>query len=944
MTITYLEDIDKISYRFTDLGKALAEVSAQNKESLQDTAKTLQDGFQSLSKDIWANEALKALNATPQALELSVLSVTKMFETLIAKADVSLGEFIRSAQVSKTSLDEFTKALLAEKAKASTPGQGDQSEEGGSEGGGKDTRKKRKEKGKEKEKKQQLPKVIRQEINTLKSRFKGGLSKLKIPSSGQILGGLVAIMAYGYMEQDRMKKEAGEVKNALEGAVDAGMKGVLQTGTSRIAALQESLQKYSGIAKEESQAIAQTFAQGGVGIQEMLAGVDRSLGRVGKTAVHFTLGLDKMFEMSGGTTAQKVVGFMHNYGMSIKDASETVKDMYLNEQAMKIGAPTFVHNIESAAEAVKDFGFGIRGVMDIAGELQSAFDAVGVPKQFAGKLAGLGIQQMARGIASLSNDWKVLLGKNMGFSGEGTEVLQKVEEAFTRVKSGKSDEELKDLVLAMYNTAKSASEGDESRMYMMLSQKMEMGSYGARGIMEIGKAMEKGGAIEALKATKDHAKGLKDAFKTEAEKTGEFQRNMNKWMTGMSEVGQGLLGLVGKFLAYLIMMFRAFPSLLGASISRDFDRLRRIQLTINNALGSFSPDIALLKSGVSKMGSAGKEMFGDVFASSIGAMESAFTADFSGEAPKSKSKSSDFTGERMPIVRTVVLPSAVGGEQRVELEAAAEEAAEFASEHGQPWFGGGPILKNLGVNEHGGVQIALMGNCPRCGLMFGGEPPAAAEGGAFTSMGLAAEGRFTSEDVEAAGRVLATEMGGYREDRHNEAVGILQTLMNRGGRKGGGALYNKATGGHGWGRQGHGSKRQYGSRKDFKKGGKTEDFVRKFLRGEVNVPKNLKKALGFFHARQGDVFHGPGGYSGAVPKFASKGGQGIVGVETARPGYKTFFTAKGQADTTQGVQGRRWLGASGAGSGDAISMGNIPSFSEVAPMSYAEEQGSSGEG
>jgi hypothetical protein len=721
MTITYLEDIDKISYRFTDLGKALAEVSAQNKESLQDTAKTLQDGFQSLSKDIWANEALKALNATPQALELSVLSVTKMFETLIAKADVSLGEFIRSAQVSKTSLDEFTKALLAEKAKASTPGQGDQSEEGGSEGGGKDTRKKREEKGKEKEKKQQLPKVIRQEINTLKSRFKGGLSKLKIPSPGQILGGSVAIMAYGYMEQDRMKKEAGEVKNALEGAVDAGMKGVLQTGTSRIAALQESLQKYSGIAKEESQAIAQTFAQGGVGIQEMLAGVDRSLGRVGKTAVHFTLGLDKMFEMSGGTTAQKVVGFMHNYGMSIKDASETVKDMYLNEQAMKIGAPTFVHNIESAAEAVKDFGFGIRGVMDIAGELQSAFDAVGVPKQFAGKLAGLGIQQMARGIASLSNDWKVLLGKNMGFSGEGTEVLQKVEEAFTRVKSGKSDEELKDLVLAMYNTAKSASEGDESRMYMMLSQKMEMGSYGARGIMEIGKAMEKGGAIEALKATKDHAKGLKDAFKTEAEKTGEFQRNMNKWMKGMSEVGPGLLGLVGKFLAYLIMMFRAFPSLLGASISRDFVRLRRMQLTINNTLGSFSPDIALLKSGVSKMGSAGKEMFGDVFASSIGAMESAFTADFSGEAPKSKSKSSDFTGERMPIVRTVVLPSAVGGEQRVELEAAAEEAAkEFASEHGQLWFGGGPILKNLGVNEHGGVQIALMGNCPRCGLIFGG--------------------------------------------------------------------------------------------------------------------------------------------------------------------------------------------------------------------------------
>jgi hypothetical protein len=715
--LTRIDDIDQVILRFTDLGKTLAEISTQNQATIQETTKALQDGFQAVSSGVLSSDALQNLQGSTRALEASAGMLTQAFVSVVSQANSGFAALLNVAETSKTHLQDLSQALLQEKNKKPAGGESSGAEMSQDP----EYLKWKKQQDEKKKKGNQLPGVVRRELFAVKSKATSMAGSLKIPLPGKILGGLVGIMAYGFIEEDRIKKEAGEVKNALEGAVDFGIKGIAAKGTAQLSSLQESLQKYSGIAKEEVQSIGKTFAQGGVSIQEMMSGVDRSLGRVGSSAVAFTLGLDKMFELQGGTTAQKAVGFIHNYGMGLKDASETVKDLYLNEHAMKIGAPTFVHNIETAAEAVKNFGFGIRGVMDIAGKLQESFDNIGVPKQFAGKLAGLGVQQMAQGIASLSNDWKVLVGRRMGMQGSGTQVVQQFEEAFTRVKAGKSDEDLKTMVLAMYEQAKEATEGDESRMYMMLSQKMEMGSYGARGIMEIGKAMEKGGAIEALKATKDHAKGLKDAFKTEAEKTGEFQRNMNKWMKGMSEVGPGLLGLVGKFLAYLIMMFRAFPSLLGASISRDFVRLRRMQLTINNTLGSFSPDIALLKSGVSKMGSAGKEMFGDVFASSIGAMESAFTADFSGEAPKSKSKSSDFTGERMPIVRTVVLPSAVGGEQRVELEAAAEEAAkEFASEHGQLWFGGGPILKNLGVNEHGGVQIALMGNCPRCGLIFGG--------------------------------------------------------------------------------------------------------------------------------------------------------------------------------------------------------------------------------
>lgn len=711
MDLVSLTDIDSVVLRFTDLGKTLAEISAQNQTSIQDTTKALQEGFQALSSDVLSSNSFQNLQGSQAILETSVASVTKLFANLLSGASNSFSALSKTSDGVKLQLDEFSKALSEEKAR--------QAKQASHLGG---TEAVKSEEDKKKDQKSKLPKVIQREIGTLKSRGRQGLGKLMIPSPGGILGGLIGIMAYGFIEEDRIKKEAGEMKNALEGAADAGIKGIWQKGTAKLSSLQESLQKYSGIAKEESQAVAQTFAQGGVLIEEMSAGVDKSLGRVGSSAVALTLGLDKMFEMSGGTTAQKAVGFMHNYGMNIKDASEMVKDMYLNEQAMKIGAPTFVHNIEAAAEAVKDFGFGIRGVMDIAGKLQESFEKIGLPKQFAGKMAGMGVQQMAQGIANLSNDWKALLGRKMGLQGSGAEVVQGFEEAYTKIKAGTSDEELMRFTIAAYETAKEATGGDEARMYLMLSQadKMGMGSYGARSILEIGKEMEKGGAVSALKATTEHAAGLRKSFKTEAEKTGEFQRNMNKWMKGMSEVGQGLLGLVGKFLAHLIITFRMWPEMFGALVTADFARLREIQAQAAGAVVGWKNDIDLLKGGFAKMGSAGKEMFGDVFSSSIGAIESAFTTPFSGElaAPEKKPIGDD----RLPIVKPVYIPVAQGaGDYAVSMDPAAEAAAEdFARQSGAVWVGGGPILRKIGPDEQGNLKIMLMGNCPRCGLIFGG--------------------------------------------------------------------------------------------------------------------------------------------------------------------------------------------------------------------------------
>jgi hypothetical protein len=898
--IVYIDDIERIQLRFTELGKTLADLSDQTNGYMDETTEYLEKGFTSFTSTILGNEDVAKFRNQMQVADESLTELSKLFETIAQGADTAFMSLAAVAQSSQASFNNLVKDLEDAKKQALVPDTGAKVEGGFGQWFAK----------LRSPKKKTLPKGVRKEISSLKSKAKGFMSKLHIPSAGAFAAGIVGILAYSYIYKDRIRAEAGEVKNALESAVDAGYKGLLRKGTATFSALQEHLQKYVGINREELQNILKTTAQGGVAIDDVLKRVDRGLGLVGKNFATFTLGIDKLFEMPGGVSAEKAVGFMHNYGMSLSEAGKTVKDLYLNQQAANIGAPTFVRNVEAAADSIKDLGFSIRSVIDIAGQLQAGFENIGVPKQFAGKLAGVGIQQMAQGIANLSDDWKVMMGE-MQSGKKGVEALQWFEESFSRIQRGGSIEEYKDLVLNFYKLAQKISKGNEAEAYTFLNRGVGMGSYGARSVLEIGKIAQEKGDIAAVQATHSRMKDLKEAFHTEASKKKMWERHMNKWMEGLSQVGQGLLGLIGKTLAFLVAYFRSLPTLFMKMIKMDQKGLLDLGYKIRGFTKGWRDDVSLMKKGVAEMGSAGKEMFGDVFSSSIDALSSAFTTDFSGQAPSAEapppatSSGSGDTSTARPITKTIFIPVGTPGTYQAEMMPEADAVInQWIEEKGMQWVGGGLSIQSQGVDEQGNILINIIGNCPRCGLLFGGAD--GVSDGAFSSMGLAGEGKYTGKDVEALGRTLATEMGGYSPERHNEAVGILQTAMNRSRGKGGDALYNTVTSGHGWGAQG--SDRQYGSRRKFKKGGGTEKFVRDFLQGKVNIPEKLKQATGFFHVKQGDVFRNPKKkYKGSMPYFARQGGL-IDQYESKLPGRRVMFWRKGQ-DTAEGRDARRWLEA-----------------------------------
>lgn len=713
MTVAYLDDIDQVQYKFTELGQTIEDLSSQHKGYFKDTVAVLSEGFEELQTTLSASE-IQQTKGLANVVDSRIVELSKLFGDVLSQVSSGFATMITTSEDAHQGI-----AKIAEALKTATDQSGAQvSAAGVPIGGGKRVYPSKK------GRRLKVPKVLQRELKTIKSSAYSMMGKLKIPKPGAIVAGGIMAASYGFMYKDRINKEMGEIKNTLESAFDYGIKSVRQKGVSAFSDMQENLQRYVGISKGEVQAITKTFSQGGVGIGEMLADIHSEFGDVGKSAVHASLALDKMFEVPGGTMAQKAVGYMHNYGMSLKEANEMTRDLHLNDQAFKIGVPTFVQNVESAADTLKDFGFSIRGVMDLAGSLQEQFENIGVPRQFAGKMAGQGVQQIAQGIAGMSDDWKVFMGQRM-YGKTGMEALQKFEEGFSRVKRGGSVEEYMDVILNMFQVAQEVNEGDEAQMYAFISRKAGWGSRGARATLEIGKIYEEKGGIAAVKATTEHMKTFKVAFETESEKDSKFRQKMNLWMEGVSDIGQGLLGLIGKTFAYLIGLFKAYPSIFSALVAQDWDRLSRIRSQIRGLTKGASADVALFKKGWKKLGKAGKSLLGDVFESSVDSLTSAFSDDFSGlDVPKPTGRPSVLGVPRQSITKTVYIPvDAAGAGQAYDAPVKApvlQAAKQFAKQKGVQWFGGGLSIVSKGVDEHGNLGLGLIGNCPQCGLIFGG--------------------------------------------------------------------------------------------------------------------------------------------------------------------------------------------------------------------------------
>lgn len=903
-----IKQLDEARFRFTELGDAISGMSQANVESMDSLIASLKEGFKSVIEEVSHDPRLIGGGRVAGVSEQYVSSIAGKFSGMSQGVTHSFESLERTLTGVEKSF-----GTMADDARAKISGVGGEADHDGegadTEGEAKDP----KQKGTDKKKKG-IAGIVQAEGRNLKGRVQGMLSRMKIPNKvGAVMAGGLGILTYGYMDRNRVRAEAGEVKNILIAAYDDGVKGSLAAGTASLSRMQEAFQKYKGIQREEIQNTAQALVDGGFSVDQMLREVSGNIRDVQSSALSTTLALDKMFELPGGESAKRMVSMMALYGKNSNDARESLTRMYLVGRDSGIGAMQFVKNVEDASSELSVMGFNIDHVVDIYASVTESFEKMGVPKQFAGRQAALGMQQISSGIAKMSDNWMVVLGERMGH-GRGLEARQGMMDAFTRVLKDRDVNELQKIISTVWDMALKATGGNEEAARYYVEKQVGWGYEGARVVQNIGRMAKEGRMVESAKATADSFAILKESFETEKEKASQFELMMNTWMKGLAFMGQAILGMVVQFIAWMIAYFKALPQFFSNLKNLDFEANTRLAADLNHTFWNMGAHQDQLKSAASQMANTAGAMFTDVLGNSMRSLDTAWNFDPTGKRPPAPASAPGGGGAGggggggAPRIITIPVPVAgAGGSQSI--PATPPPASVVGGVPTDQWAGGGVTLSVEGPDPLGNLTVMLGGNCPRCGYSFaeggaaapetespGGDPwghyesgaagatagpataaaasvgpgsapgpgasagggagaPAAMSGyqgapGTFSSMGLAPEGKFSGDDVEALARMMQSETGGLRADRKNEQLGTAWTALNRrGAREGGGSLQKTITKDKGWGKSDAGV--LPGGRRQFASGAKPGqpmiDFARSILRGDEGTADPTGGATSFVH-------------------------------------------------------------------------------------------------
>ncbi len=842
--IVDLQQLEKIRYSFTDLGRTLKTLSTDNDDMLKDTLKSLKEGFAPLL-EMMSNELLKSMS--------SVSQIQKSFDNQGQATQLQTSFFLKSAAGLETAvkitmdirdMDKFSEMM---KKNPFGLNMSFKMKDGKVVGAGVSI--------KEDKKKTWLQK----DLSSVWGKIKGMASTVHIPTPGNVLATILGVMAFGYMTKDRISKEAGEVTNIMVAATDSGVKSVVSKGTSYVSGLQEKFQKFYGIAKEETQGVASSFISGGIGIKDMLGKVEMGIKGVKDNYMTFSFAVDKMFEMAGGTTANRMVSMMADYGKTLDQARESTLKLMMAGKDSGIGTQQFAKNVEDAGTVLQKYGFDIDSVIDLSVSLQEGFEKMGVPRQFAGRQAALGLQQIAGAITGMSDDMAAFLGERMGY-GEGLEARQKMMEAYSRVAKGDSSEELMGMIGKIASVALDQTGGDKTRAGFMLEKMMGVNITGAKTILMVKEAIDKGDFKQAKKITEENMRTFKNAFEDEGKKQSQFQKHLNKILQGVSDMGQGLMSLVFDVAAYLILSFKFMTLQFSSIFSKDTpekkaEKLRAI-IMLFSTIDKMKEHGKKMGEGFDKWAEGMKESGMDLVGDALGGLKAAWNLDI-GPALSGGSTLSSEAKSSQPMVRTVpVLVQTGGGSEkgRRDYGLSSGKGDVIGQADQSQWVGGSLSLVSTGVSQDGNITMTLNGNCPRCGLLFG-ENYSDWEDRALK---FSLDPQRHAQDEEALARMIETETGGKGitggGEHALEAQAIAWTAMNRLQEKGssyGKSLTDVITGGAGYGKQGE-EGRAYGTAR--KPGAEAKKFAHEFLSGEGRMKDPTQGATYFYHARPGAKF------------------------------------------------------------------------------------------
>lgn len=741
-----LKQLDTLKVAFTDLGKAVSDLSSNSDEyylalfhSAEKVSRLIDEAVpaQGISKSVqFTDQVGKKADEISKMVDGIYGGSSSDFKTVNESVDKLGNKF---TDLSKK-VSEMQRKARADSAKRSSTKSSSSSKN-----------------------KQKSAGIVRQELQAVAGRFAGFWSSLKLPVFGSMAAGAIGLAMYGFSESQRLKAEAGEVSDILVNSVDGHHKKLKDKMTGWVSGYQEKLQKFYGVERGEIQNTVRTFSEAGIAMEEWSKGTDKSLGMVGQNFASFALGVDKLFNVAGGTTAARMVDYAEKYGESLESSKSALLNIGELALGSGLGSEMFLKHVESSAEAMSKLGFSLEATAGVMAKMQERFENLQIPKHLSAKLISTGMQSVASGISGVSDGWKALVAEWAGF-GKGIDALQKFKEYWTRLNSDTDNtEELMNFVSMIVDNFMKMFENNEAQTKRALQEVFGWNTEGVVSAFEMNKAVKSGDIKAAKKEAVTFSKGVKQSMVTEAQKRTVWERAMNRWMKGMSKIGMGLLALMGNALARLILYFRSIPSLLANLFDREHgaEKNRELMAYIGTISGGWDKGLELTVAGIKEVAKGGGEMFravgdaADNVYNAITSGKSFFNPYDGATTPRENARTqvatigndafqnvgrlnSNQVGESATIDTSKMNVS--GGEVLDDAQKgrAGSAVGEELMTPGGSRFQGPTMgmraqatptqydrklkkleIVNFGTDELGWIKVGLRGQCPRCGLEFG---------------------------------------------------------------------------------------------------------------------------------------------------------------------------------------------------------------------------------
>jgi len=377
-----------------------------------------------------------------------------------------------------------------------------------------------------------------------------GLAEAGVVGGGMALFGA---MMFGYTEKNRLTQQYGEIAN-LASAAGGGSSEQL----SRLAAFQEQAQHYYAISRSEIQSSLKTFVDAGQSFDAIFKFEGKGLGEVGSNALTMSIGLDKFFENGSGFASKNAVTLVRNYGETLDTAVNQIAGLEFSAKKAGIGVSNYINWTLQATGNVRTLGGNIEETASALIALKKRYQELGFTHEAAGRMANDAVQSLTSGLGSLSTGKQMWLAKELGYDQD----LFGRQQLLSGLQNGETSF-LEKATVALRQRALQESGGSETGARFVLQEQFGIKGEGARAVMELGKKFEKGEKLTTLK--KEDRESLRNAFTDEGHKSSDIQKNTREVMDGISQIGQGLLAILGGFIGIAIVGMKALPLLLFGS-------------------------------------------------------------------------------------------------------------------------------------------------------------------------------------------------------------------------------------------------------------------------------------------------------------------------------------------------------------------------------------------